>query len=444
MTGKPTELSVEKLLPGGPGLARLNGEAILLPEVLPGERVLAEIGQRRGGVRRGRVLEILSASPWRVEPDCPHFGHCGGCDFLHVAPRAALALKSEAALGDLAAAWGLSPELVESPLRTNYRSRAVLHLGPGADGRRAIGFYDRQRSVVDFAECRLLSPELMKALPPLKEWAAKAPPGAPEIEINLMMGADARGLMIILSPAPARGRDKRSAGRTTEAPDPAGLISNLEKLAVADLAVFWRPSERVQPKRLSSGGPRRLTAAVWPCWGLTLRSAPGGFSQVNPPVNMAMVEKALALAAPLAPGPALDLYSGLGNFALPLLKSGFRVTAVEEAPEGAAAARENGRGLSGFRLIQGRSGEVAAGLAKKGERFKLLLLDPPRAGARDLAPTLAALNPERIIYVACHPAVLGRDIPAFISLGYRPDRLLALDMFPRTSHLEALVSLARG
>jgi len=185
--------------------------------------------------------------------------------------------------------------------------------------------------------------------------------------------------------------------------------------------------------------------AFWPQWDLALKVKPGGFTQVNPAVNMLMVSEIIREAEKLPANKrtVLDLYAGLGNISIPLAKSGFWVTAVEQAPEGVAAARENSRGLSNFSMICGRSEKEAAALAKQGKEFGLLVLDPPRSGAKDMAPILGGLQAEKIIYVACHPAVLERDLPAFISLGYRLSRLTAFDMFPRTSHLEALAVLER-
>ena len=495
------KLLVEKLVPGGLGLARRDGEVLLLAGALPGEEVLAEPGEMVRGVRWAVVREILSPSPFRVEPDCPLAGRCGGCDFLHVDPAAALGLKSEAALGELAEKSGINIELIESPLNSRYRSRATVHLDRKDDGSFGIGFYDDHRRLVEFDDCRLLAPELNGLIAPLRQWAAALPVEAVGAEISLLKaekteepfsrnpaesleqrhgrdgmeplrGADS-GLAVHFSPPPApsptgRGRRPQAAalspallkaladlpplleawGRLSS--DPAETVEDHDRfggvMPLRGVAIFARSGERGRPRKISAGGPRRLPVAVWPELDLTLCAAPGGFTQVNPAVNKLMVKKILELAAPLAAGKnpsALDLYSGLGNIALPLLKSGFAVTAVEESPDGAAAAKENGRGLPGLTVVTGRSEQAVDQLVRQGRRFSLAVLDPPRSGARDLAPALAALGPEMIIYVACHPAVLGRDLPGLASLGYGLRNIIALDMFPRTSHLEALVVLTR-
>lgn len=444
------KLTVEKLVSGGLGLARHEGEALLVPGALPGEEVLAEPEQAVRGVRRARVTEIVSASPFRVEPDCPLTGICGGCDFSHVRPSEALRLKAGAALGDLAEKLGLDLELVESPLTARYRARATVHLDRKDDGSLGVGFYDSRRRLVEFEDCLLLAPELNGLIEPLRRWASALPAEAAGAEISLLKGEDGSGLAIHFSPPPpprTTGRGPRTAPPELSPVLIRALAGLAELTAGPEAAIFARSGRFGRPRKISPGGSRSLPVALWPELGLTLRAAPGGFTQVNPAVNILMVRKILQFAAPLAAGKnaaAIDLYSGLGNIALPLLKTGFSVTAVEESPDGAAAARENGRGLTGLTVIAGRSETAVSQLARQGRRFNLAVLDPPRSGAAGLAPSLAALRPEMIIYVACHPAVLERDLPAFVSLGYAPRNLIALDMFPRTSHLESLAILTRS
>ncbi|UQZ89296.1 hypothetical protein C4J81_08850 [Deltaproteobacteria bacterium Smac51] len=445
---EPVELNVEKLISGGLGLARLNGEAILIPGALPGETLAASLHAPAKGVRRGRILEIAAPSPFRIQPDCPLAGRCGGCDFIHVQPETALKLKSEAALSDMAEAWGLEISLVDSPEQAHYRTRATLHLGLGGDGKPGLGFYDDKRGLVEFDDCRLINRQLVSLAGLLRRWALTLPvEAATGAEFSLTLGSERSGAFIAVSPPPpaAGGR-----GRRTETPKlPPALLKSLEGLpgflakeTPLPVGCFARPAFRGPLRPLAKSDPARLPVTVWPELNLTLTAGPGEFTQVNPSVNKLMVGRILELAAPLAPGRALDLYSGHGNIALPLARSGFRVTAVEDSPEGARSARLNGNGL--MEILHDRSEKAVEQLSRKGEKFDLIVLDPPRAGARDLAPALAAMNPDMIIYVACHPAVLARDVPAFVSLGYRPGHLAALNMFPRTSHLETILALRRN
>lgn len=443
-----TDLLIEKLVPGGLGLARMDGEVILLPGVLPGEKVRAELRPKSEGVRRARVLEILEKSDLRREYDCPLAGRCGGCDFIHVDPAAALGLKAEAALGRLAASFGLQPLLLPSPRNERYRSRATLHLAPDNDGRARLGFFDPGRNILEMEDCRLLAPELNALLGPLRDWAReiKELPSGREIEISLLKDAAGPETAVCFSPPPQTGRSQSRPQLPEKLISAAaGLPSFLNSCGLNDTSVYLR-SPGSAPSRIGGSRSAFLTAAFWPQWGLSLKVRPGGFTQVNPEVNRLLVESILKEAAELTgrPKTALDLYAGLGNISIPLAKSGFQVTAVEQSAEGAEAAAHNARGLENCAIIRRPSEKAVADLAKAGRTFRLIILDPPRSGARDLAPTLGRLGAETVIYVACHPAVLERDVPAFISLGYRLERLTAFDMFPRTSHLETLALLRRA
>lgn len=428
---------MEKLLPTAMALARLdNGEALLVPGALPQEELEIEVLGRKQGVLRGWLKKLISPSPLRVEPDCPLAGRCGGCDFIHVRPEAALALKSEAALGELAASYKLAPQPIASPLAEGYRRRAVIHLELTESGRLGVGFYDQRRSLVEFEGCRLLSDRLNRLAALMRLWAVELPPSWAGTEAALAEGLEPSGLSLILRP--------QVSGRgLSQPPDLDERLKRLEEaaraegLAVEILSGFSKKTRRV------AGEAGRLLTAFWPQWDLKLWAEPGGFSQVNFELNRLMVEHIVALAEPLRKKGALDLYAGLGNISLPLARLGWPVTAVEIDPAGLRAARFNGRGQKNLNLIAGSSAESLARLRHQGRRFELIIVDPPRAGAKNLAPALAALEPQLIIYLACQPSVLGRDLPAFASLGYELKALSALDMFPRTSHLEALAVLGR-
>ena len=194
---------------------------------------------------------------------------------------------------------------------------------------------------------------------------------------------------------------------------------------------------------------RRENGVTWlelPESGLRLQAGPGSFTQVNRAVNHQLVNEIISMAAGLESARILDLYAGLGNFSLPLARAAARVTAVEESPYAVADAEENLRrsGLKNVEIIKGDAVKVAARLAKEGRRYDLVVLDPPRAGARGLASTLVRLEPRMIVYVSCHPAAMGRDLAEFASLGFYPEALTALDMFPQTAHLEVLARLVRN
>jgi 23S rRNA (uracil1939-C5)-methyltransferase len=166
----------------------------------------------------------------------------------------------------------------------------------------------------------------------------------------------------------------------------------------------------------------------------------GTFTQVNPEANRILVQTVLELAQPLEGRSVLDLYSGAGNLSLPLAEAGARVTAVEQSAGAAAdaAAAAERRGLDAYRVLNERAESAARALSANGESFDLVVLDPPRSGARELMEPILALRPQSIVYVSCDPATLARDL-AELSRGYRVDRVQPIDMFPQTYHVETVV-----
>lgn len=457
---EPGEIRRERLLiahmaAGGDGLARYDGLAVLIPGALPGEEVLAELRPAKGGWARGRLLEVLKPSPWRIEPDCPWAGRCGGCDLWAIEPSAAWPLKARAALGRLAEERRTPLRLAPAPKNRAYRTRVTFQVGPSATGERpvAVGFHPRRgHTVIGLGDCRLPAPELAALLPALNAWAATLPPGL-RADFSFTLGLEpGEGLVGLLSPAIAEP-PQLSAWRQASLGLKA-LAGRLTAAAARPVRLFLARPDR-PPAAVEPGlGPGWVTVAAWPEWGLRLQAGPGAFSQVNPDVNRLLVRKVVEEAQGLLNGfagrtapLALDLYSGLGNFALPLAARGWSVTGVEAHPGAVNAARRNAQlaahpGIkSSFRMLKGDAAKQIGLLLHQGYRPQLVVLDPPRAGARNLGPALAGLEPAMIQYISCHPAALARDLAVMASLGYALKSLTAFDMFPRTGHVEALAVL---
>jgi 23S rRNA (uracil1939-C5)-methyltransferase len=179
---------------------------------------------------------------------------------------------------------------------------------------------------------------------------------------------------------------------------------------------------------------------------LNLIAFPGLFCQINFAVNRLLIRSVLAAAGPGQGRPALDLYAGSGNFSLPLAQAGWQVLALE----GAAGSVQAGKYLAGLNrlsraleFLHEDAGHALTRLAAQGLRFDLVMLDPPRAGAKGLMPALAALKPEEVIYVSCHPAALARDAAALGQAGYEPVSLEVFDMFPQTGQVEVMLILKK-
>ncbi len=434
------EIEIESLISGAQGLARVGGQVVLCPGVLPGERVLITEPVKSKGAWRGRPLEILRPAAERQEIDCPHFLKCGGCDFLQLAPDKALPLKAQWALSGLAETFNLPINLLASPQTKAYRQRVTLHLDRGPEGHLSLGFYDDKRQLVEFDHCHLFAEDILKLVHLMRPWAASLPPGLAGPEVHILKGLAGEGFLISFLPSSSDAQNFKKK----KAQLPAALWAQLPFLGRClsqhpglNFGLF--AGSPGQLKKIA-GDLSAVACAQWPLWSLDIMAGPGAFTQVNPGLNQLLVGEILAEAKSLAPGSALDLYAGLGNIARPLAHNGFAVTAVESAPD-ALSNFQKGSGEKVY-FIPGRVENVLGDLVKKGRRFDFVVLDPPRSGALNLASPLASLGAKKLIYVSCHPAMLLRDLAPLRSLGLRPYRLVALDMFPRTSHVELLVVLS--
>ncbi|MBU2552608.1 MAG: RsmD family RNA methyltransferase [Proteobacteria bacterium] len=424
-------LTVDALAAGGAGLARYEGRVVFLSGALPGETVRAEIQGTGPGGFRGRTVEVLESHPDRREPPCPLFLDCGGCQLMHVRDRAQLDLKAGAVLGDLADGVPGSLTRVRAPEAMHYRTRVRLQAGM-VRGEMALGFHAaRSNRLVPVDFCHQLAPRLNQSLAPLADWAAGLPLAGVVLNgLELLAGRHDEPLLLLLD---LEGRPSEALKRAAaEGPDLAGG-------AATALSVRGRP--------VDSGRRGPKPAVTWceilePPVRLMARS--GVFTQVNPGLNRLLVGRVLDLARESGPARVLDLYAGFGNFSLPLGRTIPQVVAVESSPAAVANARFNldVNRFENIRLVKADAPRAASEMADRGDTFGLIVMDPPRSGAKGLAPRVARLRPREVLYLSCHPAALKRDLAEFRSLGFTLDELAAFDMFPQTAHLEVLARLS--
>lgn len=424
---------ISDLASDGRGVGRIAGKVVLVAGALPGERVRLRMIRRRRTVDHGVLLEIERPSPDRVVPECIHFDRCGGCMLQHLAPAAQLAFKQKQVLEALARLGRVVPQAVAAPLRGPvwaYRRRARLGVdrqprggAPTGDHTVRVGFRERERPrVMRLQRCEILDPRVGPYLAELAEVLESLAirDHIPQIEVAAGDAAVALVVSVLRPP----GDDDR-----------------------ARLAAFGRRHDfRIH---LQAGGPEALT----PMDGAssTLHYSPDGsalslafgatdFIQVNGQTSQAMVRQALAWLAPRPQEPVLELFAGLGNFGLPLAAAGATVTAVEGDGALVARGRANAarHGLQ-VKFVQADLFAPDASATWLQARFGAVLLDPPRAGAREVLPLLAARRPGRLLYVSCHPASLARDAGVLVhDHGYVLRRLGVVDMFPHTAHVESM------
>lgn len=423
--GESLELRIEKGVYRGLGLGRHEGQVVFVPRALPGDRLKVLIESVRGGYVEGKAESLIEPSPERRPPPCPYVPRCGGCAYQELSYEGQLRLKESIlreSLQRAGAAWEGPIALAPSPER-GWRMRASLHLGT-RDGDLLLGLLSEgTHEVVDLPECLQLSDRMNRA---------------------------ARGIRDALLARPDLWRRVKRID-LAESPSGSALVAaletDLETREAAALGFLAEGAPALTGLGIATGGRHHhfLSLRGTPyiradVLGIALRAHVRSFFQGN----RFLVEDLARTVVDLLPpgGPVLDLYAGVGLFALPLAARGDPVVAIELSPVAADDLAANARRakLSEVRVVKG---DVAEGIASRprqaGER---IVLDPPRTGAGpELVAAIAARRPEAVVYVSCDPPTLGRDLAAFAKRGYRPDRLLAFDLFPDTFHLEAVVRL---
>ena len=431
-TQRPKQLNannsvrIEKLVHGGWGLGRLTGGKVaLVAEALPGEEVRIRLLRETGGHVEATIDTLLVASPERVEPPCPYYANCGGCNLQHAGYAAQLRMKAAIVAENLQRAGLALPQdclasTLPSPQQFGYRHRLRLHLQEGG----LLGFYRRRsRSVVPVTRCLLATEGINNTLSHL----------AQKTDLALLARV---ATALTLSQCPASDRVFLML-HTKKQADTNILQTVTRMLAPQADFVLTHKGQGVHPQ-----------AAAYLCQhfshsGLNyeLRYSPDSFFQVNCQQNARLVS--LAMDAAAAPARALDLFCGAGNFTIPLALLGAHVLGVEFSKESCAWAQTNSQ-LAGLSKIRFRSTDAAmelGRLVRRQERFDTILLDPPRQGLGKAAPLLPQLAPKRIISISCDPATHARDLRLMLAGGYALSSILPLDMFPQTHHIEMLAIL---
>jgi 23S rRNA (uracil1939-C5)-methyltransferase len=415
--GAELEVRVERILPGGVGMAHAEGQTLLVSLSAPGDLVRVRVDSVRGRLAFAAVAEVLQPSPRRVEPPCPYFGRCGGCDFQQLSYEAQLEAKAEIIRDCLRRVARTEPPgeitVVPSPEVWRYRSRARWQHDPR---RRLLGYYERgSHRVCDVADCPVAAPPVNERLKRLRDLMGEGRlPHASEFEA--VAGDGGVALDPRVEPGDGLEQSRRVGGETYRFD--AGCFFQINHTLLDALVAEGL-------RGVGHGSGEGVDGAV---------NAKGGTVDAG----IEMVDA--------GGGTALDLYSGVGLFTLPLARTFGRVVAVEGNPASADYARRN---LADASLTNARveTSAVADWLAANAERLgsaDFILLDPPRAGAEpETVAAIIRLRPRHISYVSCDPATLARDLRALLDAGYRLDSLRAFDMFPQTHHVETVVHLFR-
>jgi 23S rRNA (uracil1939-C5)-methyltransferase len=424
--GDRLELSVEKPVYRGLGLARHEGCVVFVRKTLPGERVRARVFEVGRGYVRAEPEAVLEASPARRPAPCPHAASCGGCSYQEAGYGEQLRIKELILRESLArahVAWEAPIPVVASP-ETGWRTRAELHLAWQA-GAPEIGFFEEgTHRVVDVGECLQLSSSANRALAALRAALRERAPLTERVTgIELGESPDGGQLVCCLHAGLSVQQAVGLAALAAQVPGLSGLLAIPAGAArtPSPLLLFGSPFLEASPA------------------GFALRAHQQSFFQSNRFLTGPLAAAVLARVPPV--GPVLELYAGVGLLTLPLLARNGELSAVEESPLAAADARANAE-RAGLELsIHAGSVEnlLHRLVARPGEH---VVLDPPRTGASRLAIRgIASRRPASITYVSCDPPTLGRDLHLLEQSGYRLAGLEAFDMFPDTFHLESVALL---
>jgi 23S rRNA (uracil1939-C5)-methyltransferase len=415
------EATIASLAPGGAGVAHFDHpsgrRAVFVAHAAPGDRVRLSVDLSTRPAR-GEIREVVSSGPDRVVPACPWSTRCGGCDWMHLSPEAQARAHADHVRDALPRAWGpVSVDVRAAPRGLGYRSRARVHVRCGRGGRAIVGMHGaRTREPVEVEACAVLHPALELARARVAAFFAGCS-GRGDVQIALGEG----GLPVY---------DVRWSGEVGPA-----TFGRLERaIAAGDLAgARIAAADAKRPATIGDAAPQAAGAD-----GKPLRLAPGGFGQANDEVNVALARHVASLAHEARPRRAVELYAGAGNLSVVLAPEVGELTCVESSHEACEAARANLAARSQpVRVVEGDADTFAWKPSTD-----LVVLDPPRKGARAACGRLAQSRVSNVLYVSCDAQTLGRDL-AVLAPAYAPRSVTTFEMFPQTSHVEVVVAMER-
>lgn len=428
---------------GGEGVARIEGMAVFVKGALRGERTDVFIEHIGHNAAWGRIERLVEPSPARIDLDCPYYGTCGGCQFRHMAYVEELEAKRRRVEDALRRIGGvdLPVSVIYGAKNTHrYRNKVQFPVSAGA-----IGYYQgRTHKVVDIADC-LLQPELDTVCrTAVKGWMERFHISAYDertgkgLVRHLFLRTNSAGealCCVVVNGKSLPHEDELADALRTAAPTLAGVV----------LSVNTRKTNVILGNEY-----RTLWGRDWleeTLCGHTFRLSVPSFFQVNREQTELLYRRALEFAALTGTETVVELYCGIGAISLTLAEQAKQVIGVEVVPQAVADAKENAKcnGLEAkTRFECGDAGDLAAQLEAEDVRPDVVVVDPPRKGlAPEVVDTIAGLAPDRVVYVSCDPATLARDVKRFIPLGYVPVKAEAVDLFPRTAHVETVVLLSK-
>ena len=432
------EAVIEGFSSDGGGVCRIGGRAVFVPRAIPGETWRVRIVKANRTAVWGRGEELLSPSPDRIKPACPHFGKCGGCATMHMTYDSELRFKLGRVNDALRRIGGLDlqAETIHGAARQDsYRNKGIYNFAPGP----VCGFYrPRSHDVIQPERC-LLQPECFdRAARAVLDWMKAE---------NIPAYDETTGRGLIRHLFLRRSGKELAACIVAAGKETESIVPSLRAACPELTGVFWCINKK--PGNVVLTGDFRLlwgkdTVTETLC-GAEFVLSPLTFFQVN--TTQAEVLYTLAGECAQPEGKVvLDLYCGAGSIGLSVARKAARLIGNDIVPSAVENARQNAarNGVTNAEYFCGDASAIAKKLAEDGLRPDVIITDPPRKGMDEpVLDALASMAPDRIVYVSCDPGTLARDLKRLTERGYTPLRCEAVDMFPRTHHVETVVLLKR-
>jgi 23S rRNA (uracil1939-C5)-methyltransferase len=430
MTENILTTTINSLSHEGRGIAKLDGKTLFLEGGLPGEEVNFVYSKRHSKYSEGKVVSVLNESPDRVKPLCPHFGICHGCTMQHLNHTAQIAFKEKVIIEQLRhiGECEINPENILPPITSEafgYRRKArlsVKYVQPKS--KVLVGFHESNgRFVADVLNCHILCPNVGFKITLLSDLIATLSiyNKIPQIEVSV--GDNATALIFRCLEVPTLNDEKL-----------------LHDFAIKQDFQIYLQTGGLETIALSKGLVLKPLTYALPNHQVELNFMPENFVQVNKKVNEAMLEQAINILQPNINDEILDLFCGLGNFTLPLAKRCREIIGVEGDDKLVLAAKHNATNnqITNAEFFKANLNDDLSQATWLKKTCNKVILDPPRTGALNVLKHVAGINPQKILYISCNAATLARDAKELKSLGYKLNKIGMLDMFPQTSHSEAM------
>ena len=427
----------------GLGIARVNGAVVFVPHAVRGEEIDLRITKVMKTSCAGEIVKIHNPSPERMEPECPYAGKCGGCAYRHLTYPEELWAKRQRVQDALTRIGGLDltvEEILGAKNPEHYRNKSQYPVG--ADG--SIGFFQaRTHKVVPIRRCLIQTEAADRTAQAVGEWMRRYKISAYDEttgkglvrHVCVRVNRKGESLCCVVVNGNKVPREPELAAYVTAAvPHTVGVLLNSNTR---------RGNVVLGDKYRTLFGRNYLMDTL--C-GLEFKLSMPSFYQVNRDQAEVLYGKALEFAGLTGNETVLDLYCGIGTITLCLAKAAERVIGAEIVPPAIRDAKENAlrNHVENAEFFCGDAADIAAKLESDGLRPDVVTVDPPRKGlAPEVIASVAAMGPEKVVYVSCDPATLGRDVKIFREFGYEAKRAAAVDMFPGTAHVETVVLLSR-